>query len=92
MARVATEESRRKNPSWPAWLDWLKRVSRLVDSVPLKPTVRRDPKDDIVLAAGVAGCAEFVVTKDPDLLDLEKPFGLCCLTPRAFLSAVIRQD
>jgi len=43
------------------------------------------------LAGGPPNCAlaaraEFVITRDPDLLELEKPFGIQMLTPRAFLS------
>jgi hypothetical protein len=32
------------------------------------------------------------VSYDPDLLDLKKPQGILCVTPRAFLSAVLRQQ
>ena len=46
----------------------------------------------VVLDASVvaAACgwtsAEFIITRDPDLLELEKPFGIQIVTPRSFLS------
>ncbi|HEY6168742.1 MAG TPA: putative toxin-antitoxin system toxin component, PIN family [Verrucomicrobiae bacterium] len=90
VAHVAAEEKRWRNPNWAGWLLWLKRVSRVNTAVPLKRTVKRDPSDDVVLAAAVAGHASYLITLDPDLLTLQKPFGVRCVTPRAFLSAVLR--
>ena len=40
-----------------------------------------------VIMAAVVVRADCVVTSDPDLLDLQKPHGVSCVTPRAFLSA-----
>ncbi len=89
--RVALEERRWRNPNWASWLLWLKTASKLVDDVPVRPT-SRDPHDDPVIMAAVAARAAFVVTKDPDLLVLRKPYGAACVTPRAFLSALLRAD
>ena len=58
--------------------------------IPIRVTVRRDPKDHPVVMAVVVARAHFIVAYDPDLLDLEKPFGIACVTPRAFLSSVRR--
>lgn len=44
----------------------------------------RDPKDDMVLEAAVAGRANVVVTGDADLLDLERVEGVEILTPARF--------
>jgi len=85
-----SREIRWGNPHWPAWLDWLKRASVLLDDPPLKKIVRRDPKDDPVVAAAVSADADYLVTYDRDLLELEKPYGVACVTPRALLSAVLR--
>ena len=79
-----------KNPNWVNWLIWLKAASKLVEDIPIKPTVKRDPKDDPVVMAAVSARAGYIVTTDGDLLDLEKPYGVECLTPRAFLSALLR--
>ena len=51
--------------------------------------MRRDPKDDPVLAAAVAARAKFLVSYDNDFLDLGKPYGVHCIRPREFLAAVL---
>ena len=50
-------------------------------------TVRqcRDPEDDKFLAAGLEGGAQYLVTGDKDLLDLEAYRGLRIVRPAAFL-------
>ncbi len=78
-----------RNPNWANWLKWLTGVSLLAEAAPLRRTVKRDPKDDPVLAAALGACAVYVVSYDRDLLDLEKPFGIQCVHPRAFLVALI---
>ena len=89
--RVAETEKRWRNPNWTNWLEWLKAVSKYCDDIPVKKTVKRDPTDDPVIMAAVAVRAAFIVTSDSDLIDLKKPHGVACVTPRAFLSAILRQ-
>jgi putative PIN family toxin of toxin-antitoxin system len=89
--RVAETEKRWRNPNWPNWLEWLTAVSKLSDDIPVKKTVKRDPNDDPVIMAAVAVRAGFIVTSDSDLLDLQKPHGVSCVTPRAFLSIILRR-
>jgi putative PIN family toxin of toxin-antitoxin system len=89
--RVAQTEKRWRNSNWINWLEWLKAVSIIANDIPIKRTVRRDPKDDPVIMAVVSGRAEFIITSDSDLLDLQKPHGVSCVTPRAFLSIILRQ-
>jgi putative PIN family toxin of toxin-antitoxin system len=89
--RVAETEKRWRNPNWTNWLEWLKAVSKYSSDIPVKRTVKRDPKDDPVIMAAVNVRADFIVAYDSDLLDLEKPHGVLCVTPRAFLSAILRQ-
>jgi predicted nucleic acid-binding protein len=90
VARVAGCEPRWQNPSWPGWLEWLKRASTLLDDPPAKRIVHRDPDDDVVLQAAIGARADYLVTLDSDLLELERPYGVACVTPRALLSAVLR--
>lgn len=90
VSRVAQEEKRWRNDNWRSWLDWLENASLFVEEIPIRVTVRRDPKDDPVVMAAVAARAQFIVAYDPDLLELEKPYGIACVTPRAFLSSVRR--
>ena len=51
------------------------------------PTVSRDPDDDQVLAAAVAGGARAIVTGDRDLLALETYRGITILSPAEFDAA-----
>lgn len=88
--RVAKESRSWKNVNWAGWLDWLKRASVLLEEPARRPTVRRDPNDDPVLMAAVAGRAGFLVTYDKDLLDLEKPFGVVCIRPEIFVATLVR--
>jgi predicted nucleic acid-binding protein len=78
-----------RNPNWANWLKWLTDVSVLGEAAPLRRTVKRDPKDDPVLAAALGDRAAYLVSYDRDLLDLEKPFGIQCVHPRAFLIVLV---
>jgi putative PIN family toxin of toxin-antitoxin system len=90
--RVAAEEKLWKNPNWANWLIWLKTASKLVPDIPAKKTVKRDPKDDPVIMAAVSVNANYLVTTDKDLLDLGKPYGVSCATPRVFLSETLKRN
>jgi len=58
---------------------------------PLASRVCRDPKDDKFIEAALAARARLLLARDPDLTDLEKPFGIEILTPRQFLGRLPRQ-
>jgi uncharacterized protein len=83
---VAARIGRREFPGLdPApFLDWIERIALLVEPSPLGKQRSRDAKDDPFLACALASRAEFIVTKDGDLLALQKPFGVQVLTPREF--------
>ena len=83
-----SQERQWPNPNWAGWLQWLKTTSRLIEDPPIKH-IARDPKDDPVLAAAISQRADYLVSYDNDLLDLETPFGVRCVTPRAFTAAVL---
>lgn len=82
VVRIGRRERPGKDP-YP-FLDWIERVALLVEPVPLGKQRSRDIKDDPFLACALAAHAKFIVTKDKDLLTLEKPFGVEILTPREF--------
>ena len=82
VARIGRRECPDRDPT--PLLDWIERVALLVEPVPLGRRRSRDVKDDLFLACALASRAECIVTKDKDLLALEKPFGVEILTPRAF--------
>ena len=69
-------------------LAWVRAMSRLVEPSPLGKRRSRDPKDDIYLAAALGAPAEYLVTYDKDLLDLEKPFGIATIRPAEFLRRI----
>lgn len=81
-ARIGRRECPDKDPT--PFIDWIERVALLVEPSPLGKRRSRDAKDDPFLACALASRAEFIVTKDKDLLALEKPFGVEILTPREF--------
>jgi putative PIN family toxin of toxin-antitoxin system len=69
-------------------LAWIKSKARLVEPSPLGKRRSRDVKDDIYLAAALGAPAEYIVTYDKDLLDLEKPFGIETIRPAEFLRRI----
>ncbi len=48
-------------------------------------SVSKDPDDDKYIAAAMEGRASFVVSGDPDLLDIKEHQGVRIVNPRAFL-------
>jgi uncharacterized protein len=68
------------------WLRWIERKAKVFEPAPLGKPRSRDPQDDPFLACALACRAGFVVSKDEDLLALEKPFGIEILPPRQFLA------
>ncbi len=71
-------------------LDYLEAVARKVEPVRLRGRICRDATDDIFIATAAAANAQFIVTHDPDLLILEKPFGIEILRPREFLRRILK--
>jgi putative PIN family toxin of toxin-antitoxin system len=69
-------------------LAWIKSKSRRVEASPLGKRRSRDAKDDVYLAAALGASAEYVVTYDKDLLDLDKPFGIETIRPAEFLRRI----
>jgi putative PIN family toxin of toxin-antitoxin system len=65
-------------------LAWLRQKARWVEPAPLGKQRSRDIKDDIFLSCAVAAGARYLVTRDDDLLVLEKPFGIQTITPARF--------
>ena len=85
-ARLQAEQESDRNPR--PVLDWLETTARKVELWPLADPVSRDAGDDVFIATALAAKASFVVTHDPDLLILEKPFGIEMIRPREFLRRI----
>lgn len=66
-------------------LAWIKSKARLVEPAPLGKRRSRDAKDDIYLACALAASAQYIVTYDHDLLEMDKPFGIETIRPAEFL-------
>lgn len=80
----------RRSP-WPT-LDGLIELSQHVIAAPLGKQRSRDAKDDPYIACALAARAEFIISRDPDLLDMGKPFGIQVVTPREMLNLMHRLD
>ena len=61
-----------------------------------RPTASRDPDDNVFLATAIAGRAKFVITNDPDLLNISgverRRFKFVIVTPRQFLVEAVHSD
>jgi putative PIN family toxin of toxin-antitoxin system len=68
------------------WLKWIERKAKVYEPAPVGKQRSRDRKDDPFLACALASGAETIISKDRDLLVLEKPFGIEIVTPRQFLA------
>ena len=71
-------------------LNWYYDRVKLVEPVPLGKQRSRDAKDDPYLACALAAGVKVIVSRDDDLLALEKPFGIQILTPRELLTRLTR--
>jgi predicted nucleic acid-binding protein len=80
----AERGDRAKHPLATA-LSWYQENVKRVEPVPLGKQRSRDVKDDPYLACALGVGAKIIITRDGDLLTLEKPFGIQIITPRELL-------
>lgn len=71
-------------------LNWYYDRVEVVEPSPLGKQRSRDVKDDPYLACALAAGAKIIVSRDEDLLALEKPFGIHIITPRLLLARLAR--
>lgn len=88
-ARLKAREELQADPE--PWFEFIRTKGRFVESQLLNRPVCRDPKDDKFLECALAAGAKYLVSRDGDLLVLEKPFGIEIITPRRFLSILAAQ-
>jgi len=67
------------------WLDWIETKAKVFEPALVGRSRSRDPDDDLFLSCALASKAPIVVSRDKDLLVLERPFGVRILEPRQFL-------
>lgn len=73
-------------------LEWYYERVKVVNPAALGKPISRDAKDDPYLACALAAAAKVIVSRDPHLLDLKKPFGIRIMTPRALLSVLAHPE
>jgi len=62
----------------------LGRLAHVVDDVPVVQVVR-DPNDDMIIGCALAANADYLVSRDNDLLSLGSHGGISIIAPEAFL-------
>lgn len=82
-------EKRFSGNPWPGF-QWFSHTAKMVEPAPTGKPRSRDPKDDPILGTALAARVKIVVTRDRDLLDLDKPFGIQMLQPGDFLRRLVR--
>jgi uncharacterized protein len=56
------------------------------------PAICRDPKDDYLLAHALIGSADYLISRDKDLLSLGEVEGIKIVEPAEFLQGLRRQE
>jgi putative PIN family toxin of toxin-antitoxin system len=64
----------------------LEAVSRVITDLPDVRVVVRDPNDDMIIACALKAGADYIVTRDKDLLSLGAYEGVRIVTPRQLLT------
>ena len=54
----------------------------------IRGAVPRDPDDDMIIACALAAGADYIVTRDKDLLSLREHETISIITPEAFLEVL----
>jgi predicted nucleic acid-binding protein len=86
LAALVAERGSRGPHSMSAIIEWYSENVKRVDPAPLGKQRSRDAKDDPYLACALGAGAKIIVSRDEDLLALEKPFGIEIITPRQLLA------
>ena len=77
------EEHLAQNPQ--SWLNWISSRATILAPVTLAEPVSADPDDEKFLECALAARADYIVSRDRHLLQLEKPFGITVVDDRVFL-------
>ena len=68
-----------------AFIDYLKAISTIVTQLPEIRVIERDPKDDMIIACAVAASADYIISRDRDLLDLGNYQQIQIVSPEHFI-------
>jgi putative PIN family toxin of toxin-antitoxin system len=70
----------------------LRDIANLIGSLPpLTGIVERDPNDDMIIACASAASADYIVTRDDDLLSLRAYDSITMVTPEVFMDTLRSQ-
>ena len=67
------------------FLETVREMSTIMTPLPNLRVIERDPKDDMVIACAVTAQADYIVSRDRDLLDLGEYQGIRIVTPEVFI-------
>ena len=67
------------------FIGYLRDISTVVTQLPEIHVIERDPKDDMIIACAVAASANYVISRDRDLLDLGNYRQIQIVTPKEFM-------
>jgi putative PIN family toxin of toxin-antitoxin system len=82
-AQVLARRFTQVNPE--PFLRWIESECPQFIPNPLGKQRSRDASDDMFLACALASRAQYLITRDTDLLSLGKPFGIIIVTDAQFL-------
>ena len=73
------------------WAKWFVHPAKTIHLIePRLVKASRDPKDDPFLGAALTGGAEWIITRDEDLLVLEEFEGIPIVTPNDFMETRLK--
>lgn len=67
------------------FLGRLRESVHVIGTLPEVRVVKRDPKDDMIIACAVAAQADYIISRDLDLLDLKTYQGIQIVSPEDFI-------
>jgi putative PIN family toxin of toxin-antitoxin system len=72
------------------YVELLRVVAQVTTALPKIKAVARDPNDDVIIACGVKAKAQYIVSRDKDLLDMKRYEQILIVGPEEFV-ALLRQ-
>jgi len=67
------------------FIELVREKSTVVGQLPDIQVIERDPKDDMIIACALAAQADYIVSRDLDLLDLREYQGIQITSPEEFI-------
>ena len=67
------------------FINHLRNISTVVAQLPEIHVIERDPKDDMIIACAVAVSADYIISRDRDLLDLGNYQQIQIVPPEQFI-------